>query len=643
MAVLGFDVRLRRPVAGGARFGETGAYEELKGRLRLAVDPRHPANRAITDLGLAPRDADGRVRFAADVAVLLPAEPARGNGRVLVDVVNRGNAVTVPNFDHATRPLFAPGADPDPPVDPGDGWFMRHGFTVVSCGWQCDLPPEIPGLLRLEAPEARDAAGRPLRGRVLVQLQAPADVADFILSDRAHRPYPAADLDEADAVLLVRDQPDGPATILPRARWSFARVEGGRVVPDAGHVWLEGGFARGRLYQIVYTAVGAPVLGLGLLALRECAAWLKHGTGADGHPAPGRFARVYAYGRSQTGRLLRTYVHLDVNRDEAGREAFDGIIANVAGGMRGEFNDRFGQHSKDRPWLMPHLEPFQVEPRRGLKVMLTNTAAEYHRGDASLIHTDRDGTRDVEPGPDVRVYHFAGTEHGLGIWPPSDTTAVPADPRGWTERAQNLRGTVNYGRLLRACLVNLDRWVSEGVPPPPSRHPRLDDGTAVPPEALAKVFDQIPGAAYPRHHARPLRQDFSVLPPAPGRPYGSLVSAVDEDGNERAGIRLPEIAAPLAAHTGWTLRHPDSGGAEQLLIFAGATLPFPWTRAARAASGDPRPSVEERYRGRDDYLARVRAAAAALAAERYLLEEDVEVSVAFAARLWDWLAGRAGA
>jgi hypothetical protein len=293
---------------------------------------------------------------------------------------------------------------------------------------------------------------------------------------------------------------------------------------------------------------------------------------------------------------------------------------------------------------MCHLEPFQVEPRGRVKVFYTNTAAEYHRGDASLVHTDPDGARDVAHGANVRVYHFAGTEHGLGVWPPSDAQAAAADPHGWVERSRHLRGVVNYGRLLRACLVNLDRWVTEGVAPPPSRHPRVDDGTAVVPESLAKVLDAIPGARYPRRHARPRRVDFgadaemrrvSLAPPRVGRPYGSRVSAVNADGNEVAGIVLPELAVPLATHTGWNLRHPDIGGAEQLLVFAGATLPFARTRGDRERAGDPRPSIAERYASREDYLARVRDAARALAKDGYLLEEDVETSPAFAARMWD--------
>ncbi len=636
MPVTAFEIALRRPLADGRAFGEVGPYEELKGRLRFALDPRHAANRGVTDITLAPVNAAGLVEFSADLSLLVPVDRARASGRALVDVVNRGNTVAVPNFNHATRPVFGPGSDPNPPIDVGDGFLMRRGYVVASCGWQFDLP-DVPGLIRLHGVEAREH-GQPLRGRVYVQLQAPEAVSDFLLSDRAHRAYPAADVEERDAVLTVRDMPDADPEVIPRARWRFARVVDGRVTPDPRHVWLEGGFAKGRLYHLAYTATDASVIGLGLVALRDCAAWLK----TDAAPAQSRWS--YAYGRSQTGRLLRTLIHYALNEAEAGGEAFDGIIANVAGGMRGEFNQRFGQNSKDRPWTMCHLEPFQVEPRGRLKVMYTNTSAEYHRGDASLVHTDPDGGRDVEQGPSVRVYHFAGTEHGLGVWPPTDTQAAAADPHGWVERSQHVRGVVNYGRLLRACLVNLDRWVTESVAPPPSRHPRNADGTAVTPETLTKVFDAIPGARYPRRHARPQRLDFgadtemrriTIAPPRVGVPYGTRVAAVDSDGNEVAGVVLPELATPLATHTGWNLRHSDSGGVEQLLVFAGATLPFAKTRAERERSGDPRPAIAERYPSRDAYLNRVRAAAERLVTERYLLAEDVDTTLVFAAKMWD--------
>ena len=646
MPVTRFDIRLRRPLAGGASFGEIGPYEELKGTLRFAIDPKHVANERITDVVLAPRDHAGRVEFESDVSILLPVDRGRCSGRVMLDVVNRGNTVAVPNFNRATRPAFVPGADPDPPVDPGDGFLMRRGFVVISCGWQIDLP-DMPGLLGLRGPEALDPNGNRITGRVYTQLQTPAPATHLLLSDRGHRPYPAADLDERGAVLLVRDQPDAEAITIERSRWRFARVESGKVVPDARYVWLEGGFEKGRIYQIAYTAIGAPVVGLGIAALRDSAAWLKHGTAREGNPAPGVLRHVYAYGRSQTGRLLRTLVENDLNVDEQGREALDGIIANVAGGLRGEFNQRFGQNSKDRPHMMDYVQPATDEElhrrlaARGsaLKVFYTNSSAEYHRGDASLAHTNAEGTRDVASGPSARVYHFAGTEHGLGVWPPTSEKLAPADPSEPSENSQNLRNTIDYAPLLRACLVNMDRWVAEGVEPPPSRHPRLADGTAVPFEALHAVFDRIPGAHYPRHHARPCRLDFSALPPRPGPACGSLVSAVDADGNETGGIALPEVAVPLGSHTGWTLRHASIGGEAQRLVFAGATIPFAGTRREREAAGDPRPSIEERYRSRDDYLERIRRAGQALVAQRLMLEEDIELTVALAARAWDhWAA-----
>jgi hypothetical protein len=626
MPAIRFDITLRRPLADGRAFGAAGAYEELKGRLHFTVDPTHASNRGITDLAAAPRNAQGRVEFSSDVSLLLPVDRAKARGSVLVDVVNRGNTVSVPNFNHATRPTFMLGADPNPPIDAGDGWLMRNGWMVLSCGWQSDLPPGVPGLLRLHAPEALDARGGRLSGRVYVQMQAPADVDAFMVSDRGHEPYEAAELAQRDAVLVVRDQLDGEVTVIPREQWRFR---------DSRHITLDGGFTKGRIYQCVYTAVGAKVLGLSMAALRDAAAWMKYGTAAEGNPAPGSVQRAHAYGRSQTGRLLRTLVHHDINVDEAGRRAFDGVIANVAGAMLGEFNDRFGQNSKDRPSMMNHLEPTHVEPRGGLKVFYTNTSFEYHRGDASLIHTDPGGMRDDEPGPNVRVYHFTGTEHGTGVWPPSNTTAVAADPRGLIERSQHLRAVVDYGRIMRALLARLDRWAADGTLPPPSRVPRIADGTAVDPSDLGKAFERIPAARYPIHHDRPQRRDFTTLPPKDGPTYGTRVSAVDDDGNERAGIPVPEVSVPLATHTGWNLRHPDIGGADQMLYFAGATLPFAKTREERERTGDPRPSIAERYPSRDDYLARVRDAAKALVAEGYLLDEDIETSLGFAASFWD--------
>jgi hypothetical protein len=663
MPVVGFDLAFRRVLADGTAWGDVGPYEELRGTLRFAIDPLHSANRRITDVTLAPRNRQGRVEFAADVSIILPVERARGSGRLLLDVVNRGNRVALPNFNRAPRLFIGPETSSDAPVALGDGFLMRRGYTVVACGWQVDTPA-YPALVHLC--QGQDVPG--LSGCVYMQLQSSEDTHNFLLSDKNHRAYPAADLDEPEARLERRDMPDAPARLVPRASWRFGRLdEHGIYVPDPHYICSAQGFQKGDLYQLVYTTNWAPVLGLSFAALRDCVSWCKYGA-AIAPPITGiRYA--YAYGRSQTGRYLRTYIYNDFNLDEQGREVLDGIIANVAGGMRGEFNQRFGQNSKDRNNMLAQLFPFssvsQTDPQSGqtdslhrrldergsrLKVFYTNSSAEYHRGDASLIHTDPDGTRDVDAGVNARVYHFSGTEHGLGTWPPTDMAPTG---EGGESHSQNLRSVIDYAPLLRACLVNLDRWVVEGMAPPPSQHPRIDDGTAVPPAALEQVFDRIPHSSYPVRHALPHRRDYGMhteleqthlLPPKVGLPYGTRVAAVDADGNEVAGIALPEIAVPLATHTGWSLRHPDIGGTQQLLMFAGGTIPFAADETARQATGDPRPSIAARYASKDDYLARVRQAAERLVQERYLLAEDINVCLTQASKFWDYFSeGKSGA
>ena len=242
--------------------------------------------------------------------------------------------------------------------------------------------------------------------------------------------------------------------------------------------------------------------------------------------------------------------------------------------------------------MMDVFLPFQVEPRGGLKVFYTNTGFEYHRGDASLIHPDPAGTRDVEHGPDVRVYHWSGTEHGLGIWPPADAATVAADPRGWTERARNQRGVVNYGRLLRAALVNLDRWVTEGVLPPPGRHPRIADRTAVDPSALDATFVKIPGACYPRHQVR-ARRTSRRCRPRPGPSMAIRVSAVDRTATSRRASRA-RAPVPLATTPAGISVIPRAEESTRFSTSRAAPCPSRprgpsvWPRATRAP---PSPSV----------------------------------------------------
>ena len=208
---------------------------------------------------------------------------------------------------------------------------------------------------------------------------------------------------------------------------------------------------------------------------------------------------------------------------------------------------------------------------------------------------------------------------------------------------------VDYAPLLRAALVNLDRWVTEGVEPPASNVPRLADGTAVVAETTAALFAKLPGVRFPDRIERPVRLDFgpelghgvvTELPPKVGAPFVTFVSAVDADGNEIAGVRPVELLAPLATFTGWNPRHPEQGAPGDLMSMMGSTLPFPRTRAERLATDDPRRSIEERYPSRAAYLEKARVAALALVAARHVLAEDLDPLVERAGRLWDWVHAR---
>jgi hypothetical protein len=608
VAVESVDVRGRGPYADGRPFGEVGPYERLDAVLLFAVDPLHPANAGVHDLALAPRGPDGRVRFEADLCLLRPVEAQRGARRLFVSVVNRGRKQVVPFSG-------PPPLELTPRVEPGDGFLLRRGYTVAFCGWQWDVERR-PELVGFEAPPAQAA-----RARVTVRFQPnlprtrerlahfpwhPAPESQLV----AHRTYPVADPADPDAELTVQDSARAAPRAIPRARWRF---------PDAEHVELDPGFEPGKTYAVSYTSARVPVVGAGLLAIRDAAAHLRRQDG---------IAHAFAWGVSQTGRFLRDLLHLGLNLDEEGRPAFDGLFIQVAGARRGEFDVRGGQPSamyapgawQEPPYAYDELLRAQRAKGGVPKIVHVDSANEYWRSEASFVHTDAKGARDVEPPPDVRLWLLAGHMHLPGF--PALWKAPPLLPEA---RAGNPLCTLNPGPLLRAALVNLERWVVDGVEPPASAVPRLARGdTATRREVLAR-FAALPGVARP---------DPDELPRPDSR---CIVSAVDDDGNEVAGIRHPELAVPLATHTGWNPRHPSIGAPGELLDMLGSTLPFAPTAAERARRGDPRPSIAERYRDRDDYLARVRRAADDLVAARWLLAEDVEAMLRGAGRLYDLL------
>jgi len=645
MAVTRFEIDRREPVLGGAGFGAAGPYEKIIGTLHLAVDPSARVHESITDLALAPRNAQGHVECSADFALLRPL--GGGNRRLLLDVPNRGRKIALGMFNSTPR-----SNDPTTREDFGNGFLMRHGYTVAWVGWQPDVPRQD-GLMALTVPRVTGVSGR-----IRCEFRPNTPAASLPLADRYHIPHPVARPDDPEHELTVRAHTGAPEMPVPRSAWRFARVENGKLVADPSHVALDGGFEPGKIYDCYYRAVDPPVVGLGFVAVRDAAAFLRFGT-APGNPCASQLDRAYVFGVSQSGRFLRHLLYLGLDEDETGRAVFDAVIPHVAGARRGEFNCRFGQPSLNALHSIGCLFPFtdveQEDPvtgqrgsllerlyRRGgvPKIFTINGSAEYWRGDGSLVHTDGAGQRDVDPPADVRMYLFAGTQHTPGAIPPP-----PADANTGG-RGRHLFSPVDYSPLLRAALVNLNRWVGEGVEPPPSMVPRLADGTAVPAEQTRGVFSSIPGASFPERIPHSVRLDFgpevergivSSLPPKVGAPFVSFVSAVDGDGNEVAGIRPIEIRVPLATFTGWNPRHPDQGAPGDLMAMMGSTFPLAWTAEERARTRDPRSSITERYGDRDGYLARVRREAEDMVAARFLLAEDIEAVVERAGALWDFI------
>ena len=301
MALLRFEITQREPYANARAFGATGPYEQVDGIAHFAVDPAHAVNQSVVDLALAPSNAVGLVEFEADLSIVMPVIGRKGNGRAIVELPNRGRRRVVAMLNRAPT---------DAPVSrhshPGDGFLFERGFTVASIGWQWDVN-RSDALMGLSAPCAmRD--GLAVRGQTMVEIRPCERVSTWLLADRIHRPMPAAAGEQPEAVLYVRDFEDGEDTVVARDRWNFARcTDSGVLESSAEYLHLEGGFDPGRIYQIVYETDYAPVAGLGLLALRDVAPFLRN-AGSE-NPTPGGFSALIAWGVSQTGRMLRDFMY----------------------------------------------------------------------------------------------------------------------------------------------------------------------------------------------------------------------------------------------------------------------------------------------------------------------------------------------
>jgi alpha/beta hydrolase family protein len=664
--VLSFDVRKRRVLAGGHAFDGVGAYERIDARALLAVDPLAPAQAGIVDIAHAPRDETGGVRFETDVQILKPIDMGRANRRLFVELVNRGNKRCLQFFNDAPA-----SNDPLSLAHMGNGFLMRRGYVVCWIAWQGDI---LPGDSRIELklPVAKGRDG-PISGAVRSEFIATsASMTTFPLSGWAStRSHPTVSLDTTKASLVRRRYPGEPAEPIAADAWMFARVEGGGGLDNQGaeralvasdaHIHVPGGFEPGWVYELVYEGRDPLVLGLGHAAVREVTGFLRYekrdARGKANPLADAGIERAYAWGRSQSGRCLRDFIHLGFNAANDGRRVFDGILPHVSGGGLMWMNHRFanvvrpaGQDYEDH--LNPadrfpfsyarstdHLtgatDAILKRPETDPLVLHTQSATEYWQRHGSLVHTDTAG-RDLAQPDNVRVYLWSSSQHF------ADPMLKTAE-RGICREMLNVVAT---SMLFRAMLDAMDAWATHGTEPPASRIPTRADGTLVPMAEWRRRFPAIPGVMLPRGPSPLPRLDWGpdfakgVLREPPrqldGDGYDVLVPAVDADGNDIAGVRAPMVAAPLATYTGWNIRAAGHGvGA--MHEFTGSTIPFAETDAERAWSDDPRASIAARYADASGYVTAIRRAAEALVAERLMLDEDLERCIAAAA---DWSAPR---
>jgi hypothetical protein len=644
--VVRVEVTSRTDVLNGQAFGAAGAYERIVGRVYFSVSVTNPHNRRIVDLDKAANLKDGEVEFSSDFVAVRPKDASKGNGSLLLEVPNRGRARIIGIVD---------GGSWDLANDAGDAWLLRNGYTVVSLGWQWDAVGQ--DALRFLAPVAKEN-GKTITGLLRGDLM-PSRIMDeiplghLIIGEIGGSEYPVAAPDDSRNVLTVRASRSAPRTVIRRSDWQFAHTVDGKLMASDRHIHLNGGFQPGKIYEYVYVVADPVVAGLSFAAVRDFASYAKHG----GDPvAPA--ARVYGEGISQNGRFLRDFLYRGFNADEEGRIALDGILAHVAGAGRGSFNYRFAQPSRDAqptssvffptdifPFTdQPEIDPV-TEERGGLldrataervvpKIFFSNTSYEYWGRAAALIHITADGKRDATISPDVRIYHFTGLQHFSGPFPP---VKGKGDLLG-----QQPQSPLPIRYFWRAMITNLDAWVRNNTLPPESSYPKIAEETLVPIEKYA--FPAIPGVNIAHDANEALRIDFgpnwrdgilSVQPPRVGQPFPVLVPQVDTDGNERDGVRLPEISVPLGTYASWNLRDPSIGAPDQRVSFEASYLPFPKTAADREKTHDPRRSIAERYASREDYLERYRRALDELIKQRWIPEGDREVLLHRAEQEWD--------
>lgn len=654
----------RGPAFNGEPFGSVGAYENIVGVAFGEVDPDDPLNAIITDIALAPRNARGMVEYSMDFSIFKPLDTSKGNHTLLYDVVNRGRML-LPSLN-----IGSSGSNP------GDGYLENAGYTLVFSGWENDITTG----LRIDIPVATNKDGSAITGQVRGEyiFTSPQSTEDL----SAPPTYEAVSTDNSGATLTQRVHQHDPKVTIPNDQWAFADCTTTPFpgVPSTTKICLNGGFDTNHIYELVYTAKNPTVAGLGFAATRDLISFLRNsapsgrgngvGNGVGGgrchnrgqgaahngcpqNPLGESIDHAIIYGSSQSGRWIRTFIQLGFNQDENLHQVVDGAMPHIASN-RGAFNVRFAQPTRlsgtqhteaqypgaesPQTWdvyddPLSDVNASQLDRCNAThtcpKVMATMTDTEYWQSLMALNTTDASGTRDLTIPGNVRIYHFASTQHGSG-----SPLASPVAPPSVPSTCQLARNPNPYIPYQRALLEDLREWVVDGTPPPPSMYSTIAAGTLVPIESLqfpyagGAVNFTLEGVANRKFFldrgAQFDVQDISGVmaePPIAKSAYALLVPKVDADGNDIGGLRGVFIQAPVGTYTGWNPRKAGFSEGDSCDL-TGGYIPFFATRAERDAAGDPRLSLEERYPTHADYVAKVTAAANALVAQRVMLPQD---------------------
>jgi hypothetical protein len=639
-------VEHREPFAGGVEWGAAGAYERLTGTASFEVEPSNPLNAVIFDLDNAPRNPRARVEFSTPFMIVKPVEASRGNGKIYYTVNNRGNDALL------TAKTAADAAAYD--------FALRLGYTFGAAGWYGDLG-RAATRLAANLPIARQPDGSAIVGRMRVEYSDRniPSAGTFTLTlegSPAFRSYVAADTSPTRAALTVRNTPGAARTAIAPDRWAFGRCPSGRdsLTPLASDICYFDGFRADRLYELTYPAKDPIVMGLGFATTRDFASFLRNSArDTAGTPNP----LVAADGRpavKQTGGYLRDFLYLGFNEDEAHRKVFDGVIPTIVGTDRVFINVRFADpnvfsdQDVTHDFLQTSYPPFTygvtLDPISGVKdgllkrpatdplIFQIDSATEFWQLRASLNVVDAAGQAIPSP-QNVRLYFNSSTAHGF------TTSGLLTPPAGRNARCANPTPT-STTETARAMLLAMDAWADRGLVPPPSNYPRPGDGTLVTLDEARRAFPRIPNAAAPAVLNELDLLDFgpgfgraggllTLHPPLAGRRYPLLVPKPDADGLDIAGIRPMQIRVPLGTSTGWNIRTAEHG-APNLCGLTGSFIPFARTKAERLRTGDPRPSLEERYPNDQALVRAVETAAKALVKDRFLLQEDADRFVAAA-------------